>query len=424
MEIDNTLEIDRYQLLSLVKQANRLQLINKLMEALSIYEKALIQLKTLDKYETDYQYLYTSIYRELAIIKFEKSSRRDDLRELRDISGKAGHQDLVSLSSGFILLSYLYEYNCMYCDMKKFFSNYYKLICEEDNTSKNRYNYRLLGEILISLSTFTMVDTKKILELMKKATKVVGDIRPYIEFKDWFYKNFSPYEKAEFDRWYTDNVQPIAQQETYKEITEGLSETNLTPCNHNCRACRQQCCYDGVYLTNEEVELITQLVQTESYFKDIGENFIVNGDPIWSKTSKTKKTAKVWNPDYPDDYPPHFTQTKCIFRLPSGECSLQRFATDNGYNPWKFKPKACWQFPLQVEIIENKMNVNPPLTVLDREQDPNSIGPEYPGYTTYLPCAEIDSTSQNTEKPWYDNYLHEIEYLKLTFKDKDTSQIS
>ncbi|MBR4963050.1 MAG: hypothetical protein IKY54_04025, partial [Muribaculaceae bacterium] len=114
-----------------------------------------------------------------------------------------------------------------------------------------------------------------------------------------------------------------------------------------------------------------------------------------------RKTEKAEYDLYDDSFPKHFTKTRCVFALASGECSLQRLATDTQMHPWKYKPRACWSFPIRGVKGED---VLPP--DVDRETDPDYVDENYPGYATYLPCAVVDE--ENGQK-WYEKYKYEVE---------------
>lgn len=55
--------------------------------------------------------------------------------------------------------------------------------------------------------------------------------------------------------------------------------------------------------------------------------YVVNGD--WEGMRSCRKTEKVPFDGYDELFPAHFTRTRCCFAMDSGECLLQRVATDH-----------------------------------------------------------------------------------------------
>lgn len=407
MDIDQqTTKPDRIKLLTIAKKASKLLLENRVMESLIYYEQALLGLKDLlgeEQCKTDYQYLTTAIYREIAIAKFGDKSSLDRLERYRKICIQQEFKDLLSLCSYFLILSYM-EFRDNYTNLGPFINDIYNVDIPE----------HVLPIKLLHSSTR---DVKDIILLMRKVENITGSIEPFINVKEELYRTITPFDKAEVDNWYKRCINPIeqARKEIYDTLITGLDNT-IRLCSHNCSHCGSICCYKEASLTEDEVQNITNLVKTAPYFRDIGDNFIIKDN-----TNKKYKTATVWSPDKPYNYPSHFTNTKCIFSLTNGDCALQRYAIDNGYHPWKFKPKACWLFPLteNTDITEeNQPLVNPPLTSLDKDKDPNNLGEQYPGYVTYIPCVETPD-AYSEQIIWYDKYIHEIEYLKLQKESED-----
>jgi hypothetical protein len=92
--------------------------------------------------------------------------------------------------------------------------------------------------------------------------------------------------------------------------------------------------------------------------------------------------------------------------LENGLCSLQKAATELDFHPWKFKPTACWSFPIRWKSGK----ILGPVT--EDEQDPDYIDENYPGYSKFVPCGRHhdDSTS------WYKHYQQELQYLRQKIK--------
>jgi len=117
--------------------------------------------------------------------------------------------------------------------------------------------------------------------------------------------------------------------------------------------CRGMCCYDGVYLDENSVDVIRKLaVERETDFRDMGldlpEQVIMEDRWCPSTLVTSQKTALK---EYPfaaivDGYPAHFRQTACVFLLGDGRCGLQVLAEWDGKHPWYYKPLLCWLHPI------------------------------------------------------------------------------
>ena len=174
-------------------------------------------------------------------------------------------------------------------------------------------------------------------------------------------------------------------------------DLKLKKCNLD--ECEALCCYDGVYLRDNEESLILQVIKKyPDHFINLQEEPIVYGN--WMGKVKGRKTATV---PYisKKDKPKHFTDTRCIFVTSDYKCSLQVLGIKIGVHPWTFKPSACWLFPLHV--IDNK--IVPPPNI--DEKDPNDIGIIYPGFVKYTQCGRA---CEDGEK-WNLVLKDEINYL-------------
>lgn len=71
-----------------------------------------------------------------------------------------------------------------------------------------------------------------------------------------------------------------------------------------CKNCDAWCCYDGVYLTDEDVQTITQAVENNKEFFDfLPADYIVYGE--WQGKVAGQKT-NVKEKTYDKDFPKHF----------------------------------------------------------------------------------------------------------------------
>jgi tetratricopeptide (TPR) repeat protein len=163
-------------------------------------------------------------------------------------------------------------------------------------------------------------------------------------------------------------------------------EPRLRACDH--RACEARCCYDGIYLRDGEPERIRAAVASDpEFFAHLPESFIVYGE--WPGVSGAKTAVRPHTFHSPD-FPEHFNQTRCVFAFADGACSLQAFAAKHGDDPWTYKPRGCWKYPLRT--VDG--TPTPPRSALER--DPEFLGQRYPGYSAYTPCGQERSDG----RPW------------------------
>ena len=171
----------------------------------------------------------------------------------------------------------------------------------------------------------------------------------------------------------------------------------LTRCH--IPACEALCCHDGVYLRAQEEEFLKELlVRVPELKATVPENFIEDG--FWNGAFYGRKTATRPHTYRSPSFPAHFPRTRCVFGDDDGFCELEKFARRHGDHPWRFKPTACWLFPLSVE---NGVPVPPPM---DPKRDPY-YQPDYPGFVSAVPCCQNDPAGQ----PWWETLRLEVEYL-------------
>jgi len=150
----------------------------------------------------------------------------------------------------------------------------------------------------------------------------------------------------------------------------------------DCSNCEAICCYDGVALTFDEIMTIQTFIENnKEYFSFLPEKYIAG-----NRTTTRKQ-------EYIDNFPDDLPETRCIFGLENGECSLQSRAIELGLHPWKIKPKSCWLFPLRAENNELIF----PFTKSSREYD---------GFMRDFPCAK-----RKTKKEWKETMQDEINYF-------------
>lgn len=208
-----------------------------------------------------------------------------------------------------------------------------------------------------------------------------------------------------FDQWSKKYIQPVLQFRL-DILLQLEQEYDTVPKIKSCALkCEAICCYDGVYLLEDEEEMLKTTVQRyPEYFQHLPEEFIVDGNRLDIQTGR--KTAVKPYTYTSKDFPDHFEQTRCVFALVNGLCSLQKAATELDFHPWKFKPTACWSYPLRIQ----NGKISSPCT--EEEQDPDFINENYPGYSKFVPCGKHhdDGTS------WYKHYQQELQYLKQKIK--------
>jgi len=154
-----------------------------------------------------------------------------------------------------------------------------------------------------------------------------------------------------------------------------------------CKNCEAWCCYDGVYLTDEDIDNINFAIKLDNeFFNFLPEKYITVGS--WKDISG-KKTEVKEKHYLNENYPKHFNQTTCVFLI-NNKCMLEEFARIRGEDPWKYKPKTCSIFPLQK--CANGKGYNLPNLVGD-----NLIFDDYDGFISKLPCFNCSKSKFKKE---------------------------
>jgi hypothetical protein len=150
--------------------------------------------------------------------------------------------------------------------------------------------------------------------------------------------------------------------------------------------CKGMCCYDGIYLDDEEADVVVELARTEAdFFRSIGLNLpgkvVVHGS--WKNIVSGKKTAVApWSGARAvSGFPAHFNETACVFHLPDGRCGLQLLSVARGRHPWYYKPSGCWLHPLAMAFDDRYG-----LGLHDSSTDPCRT-PDYPGFIEGTLCG-------------------------------------
>lgn len=156
-------------------------------------------------------------------------------------------------------------------------------------------------------------------------------------------------------------------------------------------ACGGTCCYDGVYLSAEEAEVVRRLAnefgeEFEAMGLELPEKVVVYGK--WPGIASGPKTAVRPAPERESlpDYPVHFAKTSCVFLLPDARCGLQLLASEQGLHPWHWKPVTCWLHPLAIVEGADGKSV---LTLPDESNDPQRLG-DYDGFACRTGCGKTE----------------------------------
>lgn len=125
--------------------------------------------------------------------------------------------------------------------------------------------------------------------------------------------------------------------------------------------CRATCCHDGVILSPEEAEVLSQ-----------------DCEGIIELEDGRLKTETVAAPldHLANDFPAHFPKTRCVFLDEKHRCLWQIRGVKEGRHPWFYKPTSCWMHPL---ILKTKAG-RPLLTLLSRSEDKV-------GFATFTQCG-------------------------------------
>ena len=179
------------------------------------------------------------------------------------------------------------------------------------------------------------------------------------------------------------------------ETTSTSEPSTFARCDY--RTCEARCCYDGVYLVNNEEEKIrSAVVNNREFFAHVPDEFLTYGN--WHGVSGIKTAVRPHEYESPD-FPVHFNRTRCVFAHDDGGCSLQDFSTRHGSSPNEFKPISCVMHPL----TPTATGMTPPPAY--GEADHSYIGLAYPGFASFTPCGQPRSDGGQ----WQAVFAEEIE---------------
>ena len=371
--------------------ANLLLTEGRIMESLDYYEQGLALAKKIQHWD----YLYGSVWRELAIAKFGDRSCLTALRRYRTMAKQASYRYVISLADCFSVLA-AHQFGEINADELK---ELYREILEMGFPG-----HILQAAASLMLDCVIATDVGQIVALTEKCEGVKGAPEIVEAFFLRFGEEMTREQQSKLEAWVTSHVRPItAYRAAFNQRLVADLDATVRLGNNNCARCGAVCCYDGIYVTPQDEKRITAFVNDHpDKFRHLPHPFIVDGH--WPGMRSNRKTEKADYDGYGPSFPKHFTRTRCVFALPSGECSLQRAATDLQLHPWRIKPEGCWLFPLK---CAEDGSLLPPTT--DRDKDPQYVDESYPGYVSFLDCVKCDDNG----KIWYEKYLHEIEYYRF-----------
>lgn len=194
---------------------------------------------------------------------------------------------------------------------------------------------------------------------------------------------------------YKETASGLRLQLTEALIDHEAFETLLKPCT--LERCSATCCYDGVYLSDEEARGVEWLVENER------QRFIDYGLKLPEKTvvkvrgGKAQKTATrpADGGELARDFPKHFEKTRCVFLDSLGRCGLQRMSLEDELGDWYLKPLTCWIHPIAI-LPKSKERPRPIITIVTLAEDPQKTD-GYPGFTS---CTHCGRAEQDGEPAW------------------------
>lgn len=169
--------------------------------------------------------------------------------------------------------------------------------------------------------------------------------------------------------------------------------------------CKGACCYDGVYLSEEESQHLEQLVAQKhseliAYGLELGDGVF---ESVRNGSRQKTKARRVSTEELAEDFPEHFTPTRCVFLDAESRCGLQRLAMNEGKHPWFYKPLTCWIHPLLIRSERGGRHV---ITLVNKDNDPQKQE-GYPGYASCTHCGRVEEDGQSACKV----LAQEIEHL-------------
>ncbi|MEN8907398.1 MAG: hypothetical protein ABF289_15685 [Clostridiales bacterium] len=369
----------------------------KLSIAFLFFEEGLIISKEIGD---NWMLYYGRIWRAMALAHFGEPSSIEKLYEVMEKCGENNFGYLYELASCFILVSTVIL-------GKKIKEEEAKILIESINEkeapglkAQALACYIKLFGVSVEISDIV----HKLVGLLLNCEGIKGYIFIINEVLDKYLLLVDKYLNNKIVTWRKKYIKPVIDDfiKVEKFYFDELDDRpRLKGCNlDNCDGI---CCYEGVYMNNEdEEEFIKKVVDdNKDYFSFLPEVFIKDNN--WNDKILGRKVVTRPYKTKMKDYPKHFGKTMCSFSSGNGICSLQKLATDSDMHPWKYKPKTCWMFPVMGFYFGIPMS--PPKK---EDKDPSYIDDSYPGYVKYLPCGKESDKGE----PWYRVYKQGIIYGK------------
>ena len=153
--------------------------------------------------------------------------------------------------------------------------------------------------------------------------------------------------------------------------------------------CRGMCCYDGASVDKDTGDAIQDLAtERASDFRAMGLNLpkAVVVDAKWNGVVGRKTATRPFPyRSLVEGYPPHFSETACVFLLNDGRCGLQLLSERDGKHPWYYKPFTCWLQPIK--------SSDSAIRLYDETTDPNKL-PNYDGFVIRTFCVRTEECGQ------------------------------
>ena len=145
---------------------------------------------------------------------------------------------------------------------------------------------------------------------------------------------------------YPETIKELARQLREAAVDHEAFEMPLPLCQLS--ECRATCCHDGVMLSKEEAD------------------FISEGTIQLSDGRRKTATVPSEASERADDFSGHFPKTRCVFLDEQHRCQWQLRSVAEGKHPWFYKPVSCWMHPILLESQDGR----PVLTLRRPENDP------------------------------------------------------
>ncbi|MFD2158167.1 hypothetical protein ACFSW8_04585 [Rubritalea tangerina] len=175
-------------------------------------------------------------------------------------------------------------------------------------------------------------------------------------------------------------------------VDHAAFEVLLKPCSLS--RCSATCCYDGVYLSEEEARGVEWLVETqaerfEGYGLRLPDEVVVSVRGGKARKTQVRPTEEG---ELAVDFPKHFERSRCVFLDREGRCGIQRLCMEDGLGDWFLKPLTCWIHPLVI-LPKSAERPRPVLTLVSIDNDPQKAD-DYPGFASCTHCGRAEKDGQ------------------------------